>query len=470
MHVQTEILQVESVSKRFPGVIALDNVSLNLRAGEVLSVIGENGAGKSTLMKILAGIQSADSGRILIDGQPCTLDSVAAATKAGIALIHQELNLCQNLSVAANIFLGREPTRCGFINQAALFNAAQSILDRVGLDIPPAAIVETLTIGQQQMVEIAKAISKQARILIMDEPTSSLSKKESEALFKIVATLKEQGVAIIYISHRLGEVQTLSDRVTVLRDGQNVGQLTGDDINHPTMVERMVGRQLTSFYKRSQPKIGETVFEVRDLRTVEFPNCQVDFSIKAGEIVGLAGLVGAGRTEILTALFGVTPALSGTLVVEGKSQQITGPRQAMRLGIGLVPEDRKLQGIVLQMSVRENTSLPTLSTLSRLGFVNAKQDAQLAIQMKDRLQTRTPSIEQQVKYLSGGNQQKVVIAKWLALQPKILLMDEPTRGVDVGAKQEIYSLMNELAELTTTPRQKRGVMRSQGTNFVPSKV
>ncbi|MEM7457028.1 MAG: sugar ABC transporter ATP-binding protein [Planctomycetota bacterium] len=440
------ILQAESLSKRFPGVIALDKVSLDLHGGEVLAVIGENGAGKSTLMKILAGIQPPDSGRILLDGWETRILSVEQATEAGISLIHQELNLCGNLSVAANIFLGREPRRLGFIDDGKCISEADQVLSRVGLNVPSTALVESLTIGQQQMVEIAKAVSTDARIVIMDEPTSSLSQRESENLFEIIRMLKEQGVSIIYISHRLGEVELLADRVVALRDGKNAGNLEKAGISHGTMVELMVGRELSEIYARSKADTERTVLQVDQLRTPAFPDHDVSFEIRSGEIVGIAGLVGAGRTELLTTLFGITPALSGEIHVEGALKEINNSRDAIRLGIGLVPEDRKLQGIILEMSIRENTSLPLLNSLARVGLVDVQAERGLAQRMKDRLKTRTPHLEQPVKFLSGGNQQKVVIAKWLAMQPRILLMDEPTRGVDVGARQEIYRIMDELSQ------------------------
>ena len=440
------ILQVDSLSKRFPGVVALDRVSLQLQPAEVLAVIGENGAGKSTLMKILAGIQPPDSGRILIHGKETQLLSVAQATAQGIVLIHQELNLCQNLSVAANIYLGREPQRWGFIQQDRCRQEAQLLLQQVGLDISADVPVGSLTIGQQQMVEIAKAVSSDARILIMDEPTSSLSQRETDHLFAIIGRMKQQGVSIIYISHRLGEVEILADRVEVLRDGKNAGGLAKAAINHRTMVERMVGRELSQYYARSNARTDDVVLELDQLRTAAYPQQPVSFRVHRGEIVGIAGLVGAGRTELLTSLFGVTPAVGGRLLVQGQPHQIPDPQTAIRHGLGLVPEDRKRQGVILPMSVRENTSLPMLSQLTRMGRVDSAAEQSLARHMQSRLQTRTPHLEQPVKYLSGGNQQKVVIAKWLATNPKILLMDEPTRGVDVGAKQEIYRLMDELSQ------------------------
>ncbi len=442
----TFALQVAAVSKRFPGVIALDRVSLDLRQAEILSVIGENGAGKSTLMKILAGIQPPDDGRILIGGVERQVDSVQAAQHFGISLIHQELNLCENLSVGANIFLGREPMRFGFVDRAHIRTEAAKFLQQVGLDVSPDTLVGNLTIGQQQMVEIAKAVSTDAKIVIMDEPTSSLSQRETDNLFEIIRALNSRGVSIVYISHRLSEVEALSDRVVVLRDGRNAGELAKNEISHDAMVEKMVGRELTNYYARHSNPRDNHVLEVDQIETTAFPQRKISFHVKSGEIVGIAGLVGAGRTELLTTLFGITPALGGEIRIEGEATRIVDSQTAIQHGIGLVPEDRKLQGIVLEMSVRENTSLSTLRSLSKYGFINRVNEVNLADEMRQRLGTKTPHLEQPVKFLSGGNQQKVVISKWLALQPKLLLMDEPTRGVDVGAKQEIYQLMDDLAQ------------------------
>ncbi len=439
------LLQVDSVSKRFPGVVALDGVSLHLKHGEVLSVIGENGAGKSTLMKILAGIQPPDQGQIRINGKIEEVDSVQRASELGIALIHQELYLCENLDVGANIFLGREPRRMGMIDRQRIRSESAKFLKQVGLETTPDRLAGSLTIGQQQMVEIAKAISTDARIVIMDEPTSSLSQKETENLFVIIRRLKDQGIGVIYISHRLGEVEELSDRVVVLRDGKNAGELTREEINHQAMVSKMVGRDLSEFYVRQPSRTENVTLSVKDLRTYRFPKCELNFEINSGEIVGIAGLVGAGRTELLTSLFGVTPPLGGTISVDGAPVTLANCRAAIKHGIALVPEDRKLQGVVLEMTVRENTSLPTLKDDSKLGLIDFLRDQELADEMRLKLGIKTPSTEQTVKFLSGGNQQKVVIAKWLALSPGILLMDEPTRGIDVGAKREIYKLMDELA-------------------------
>ncbi len=440
------LLQVESISKRFPGVVALDKVSLTVGRSEVLSVIGENGAGKSTLMKILAGIQTPDNGRLLWEGLPVSIDNVSAAQKLGIALIHQELYLCQNLDLAANIYLGREPRRFGLIDENKMRADAEKHLRTVGIELPADTLTGQLTIGQQQMVEIAKAVSTNARLIIMDEPTSSLSQNESENLFLIINDLKSRGVSVVYISHRLAEVETLSDRVVVLRDGRNAGELARTEINYKAMVHAMVGRELSNYYSRQAKPQSAVALNVKKLRTPANPHHEINFKILKGEIVGIAGLVGAGRTELLTTLFGITPAISGSIEVDEQACTLSQCRDAIDRGIALVPEDRKSQGVVLPMSVRENTSLAMLPRLKRFGLIDFGRDRELAQKMQVRLSTKTPHVEQPVKFLSGGNQQKVVISKWLARGMKILLMDEPTRGVDVGAKQEIYRLMDELAQ------------------------
>lgn len=440
------LLEVRKVTKRFPGVVALKDVSLMLGRGEVLSVIGENGAGKSTLMKILAGVQEPDSGELLVDGTPQKIQSVQRAFECGIALIHQELNLADNLSVGANIWLGREPRRGGLIDKREIRARSESVLKRVGLEVSPDTIVANLPIGQQQLVEIARALSVDARILIMDEPTSSLSAREAQNLFDVVHDLRRQGVSVIYISHRLGEVSELSDRVTVLRDGENAGDLGRDEISHDRMVRMMVGRDLSEFYDRKPHATGAEALALENLVTVHHPREKLSFSIRSGEIVGVAGLVGAGRTEMLRALFGVEPPLAGTIRVDGQTVQIRSPQDAIRHGIALVPEDRKLQGIVLEMIVRENIGLAGLRRHRRgPGFLNGQREFNDTTRMIERLRIRTPGQKQVAQYLSGGNQQKVVLGKWLALEPGILLLDEPTRGIDIGAKHEIYQLMEELA-------------------------
>jgi ribose transport system ATP-binding protein len=444
------LLEVHEVSKQFPGVQALDRVSLRLHAGEVLAVVGENGAGKSTLMKILAGIYPPDGGTIRLDGRPVRFQNVADALRQGISLIHQELNLAENLSVAANLYLGRELSAGGFLgllNQRAMRRGALALMQRVGLDVAPDDLVQTLSPGQRQMVEIARALSLAVRILIMDEPTSSLTQRETERLFALVADLKRQGVAIVYISHRLAEVARIADRVVVLRDGRNAGELTRAEITHDAMVRLMVGRELVQFYhRRHQPPAGgRPRLEVRDLRYAGGPADGISFAVRPGEIVGMAGLVGAGRTELVEALFGVRRVVAGEVRIDGKVVHLRDPGAAVEAGLLLVPEDRRCHGLVLEDSVRHNIGLPNLDRLSVLKLVAQRREAALAREMVERLRIRTPGLGQPTGLLSGGNQQKVVLGKWLARQPRVLIFDEPTRGIDVGAKSEIYALMDQLA-------------------------
>ncbi len=440
------LLDVRHLTKRFPGVVALDRVDLTLHRGEVLAVVGENGAGKSTLMNILAGVQQPDSGQIRLEGRPAVIRSVPVALRLGIALIHQELNLCDNLDVGANIFLGREPHRLTFIKRRSIDRAARRLLESIGLDVSPRAIVGTLPIGRQQMVEIAKALSVDARILIMDEPTSSLSGQETEALFRVVRNLRRRGVSVVYISHRLGEVERLADRVVVLRDGRNAGQLSRDQVDHRRMVQLMVGRDVAQFYSRQPRAVGTPLLEVENLIVPAHPTAALSFQVRCGEIVGIAGLVGAGRTELLRTLFGVDQPLGGTIKIGGRRRPLRSPVDAIRAGVALVPEDRKQQGLILEMTVRENISLAGLRRhRRRLGFLNVARERSDAAEMIAALNVKTPGDRQVVRFLSGGNQQKVVLAKWLALKPRLLLLDEPTRGIDVGAKQEIYHLMERLA-------------------------
>jgi len=438
------LLEVKGLTKSFPGVLALRGVSLHLKKGEVLSLIGENGAGKSTLMKILAGVQPADSGEYFIEGRPVNFQNVRDAMNRGIALIHQELNLASNLDLAANIFLGREPNKKGIIQDNEIREEATKYLQRVGLDLPTDTITGTLPIGKQQLVEIAKALSCDARVLIMDEPTSSLSQKETETLFEVVKDLKNQGISVIYISHRLGEVIELSDRVTVFRDGENAGDLAKEEINHENMVRLMVGRDLSEFYDRQIHQPGKTVLQAREIISPAYSTIPVSFEVRAGEIVGIAGLVGAGRTELLQTIFGVTPALDGELELDGKSFRPQCPADAINAGIALAPEDRKQHGLVLPMTVRENSSLPSLERDQTKGFLNQEAELKISEKAVEQMQIKTPSIEQIARFLSGGNQQKIVLGKWLAMNPKLLMLDEPTRGIDVGAKREIYKLMEKL--------------------------
>ncbi len=440
------LVEICGISKRFPGVQALDGVSLAVGMGEVLALIGENGAGKSTLLKILAGVQPPDSGEILVDGRPVRFRGVEDALREGIALIHQELNLADNLDLAGNIFLGREPKRLGFLDLPAMHRQAAAWLGMVGLDLDPATPLAELPIGRQQLVEIAKALSTRARLLIMDEPTSSLSARETETLFRVVNDLRSRGVSVIWISHRLGEVKTLADRVVVLRDGRNAGEIIDRaGIEHDQMIRMMVGRDIDRLARRPSHTPGEGMLEVDGLRTPAHPTHAVSFEVRVGEIVGIAGLIGAGRTELLTTLFGITPAVAGRVAVAGQKVAVTSPIAAIRAGLALVPEDRKQQGLVIEMAVRENMSLVALWPESCGGLIDVRRERQLAAEMIPALAIKTPSDRQVVQFLSGGNQQKVVLAKWLAMKPRVLLLDEPTRGIDVGAKAEIYDLVHRLA-------------------------
>jgi ribose transport system ATP-binding protein len=443
------LLEVRGISKQFSGVRALDDVSLTLARGEVLAIVGENGAGKSTLMRIVAGVMPPTAGTIIVDGEPVQFASVAQALKRGISLIHQELNLADNLSVAANIFLGREPRRFGLIDQKRIDREAQKYLNMVGLDVSPQATVGTLPIGKQQLVEIAKALSTNARLLIMDEPTSSLSERESQKLFEVVRDLRSRGVSALYISHRLHEVEQLADRVVVLRDGKFSGELSREQNQRQYMVRLMVGRDVSRFYHRTPHTPGEVVASITQIQTTSFPHRAVSFSLRAGEVVGLAGLVGAGRTELLGTLFGVTPAVSGGMLVGTLRRPPRTAHEAIAAGIMLAPEDRRRAGLILPMSVKWNLSLASLRRDQRRGmwrgFLNQAAENRVATAMIGLMRIKAANDRQVVRFLSGGNQQKVVLGKWLCLNPKLLLLDEPTRGIDVGAKEEIYKLMDELA-------------------------
>jgi ribose transport system ATP-binding protein len=444
------LLEVRHIVKQFAGVRALDDVSMQVRRGEVLAIVGENGAGKSTLMKIVAGVQAPSAGEIYLDGQPVRFTSVAQALRLGISLIHQELNLADNLNVGSNIFLGREPRRAGLIDDRTIDREARRFLAMVGLQVAPRTVVSALPIAQQQLVEIAKALSTNARLLIMDEPTSSLSEHEAQKLFEVVRALKATGVSVLYISHRLHEVEQLADRVVVLRDGQFSGELSRAENQRSNMVRLMIGREVSRFYHRTPHAPGDEVLRVDELRTPANPQHAVEFSIRAGEVVGLAGLVGAGRSELLTTLFGVTPAVSGSMTVGSLRHPPESPREAIAAGIMLAPEDRRRTGLVVPMSVKRNLSLASLRRDQRRrvlrGFLNTPAENRVAVTMIELLRIKVSNDRLAARYLSGGNQQKVVLGKWLCLEPKLLLLDEPTRGIDVGAKEEIYKLMDELAQ------------------------
>jgi ribose transport system ATP-binding protein len=444
------ILEMTGISKWFPGVVALNRVDLTIHKGEIVAIAGENGAGKSTLMKILGGIYHQDEGHVYIDGDEAIIGSVSEAIGRGIGFIHQELNVLDNLDLAENILLGREPVWGGpfkLVNRKQLYSRAQIFLDRLGLDMPSRTSLGSLSIAHQQMVEIAKALSLDARILIMDEPTSSLTLTETVRLLNVVNELSTQHeVSIIYISHRLSEIEDLADRVVVLRDGRNAGVLTGEEINHDRIVKLMVGRELSHVYVRPKTAREPGFFEVRNLRTWRYPECEISFEVGRGEILGFAGLVGAGRSEMAQAIFGVDAPFEGELLLEGQSIRIGSPKVAIENGIYLVSEDRRNTGVVLEMTVRENITLPAISAYASAGLIDRRAEQVAALEQCSRLSIRTPSVETNVADLSGGNQQKVVLAKWLSLNPRVLIFDEPTRGIDVGAKAEIYQIMRGLAE------------------------
>src|SRR5215204_535054 len=438
------LLEMRSITKRFPGVVALDGVDFELERGEVHVLLGENGAGKSTLVKMLAGAYRPDEGEILLTGEAASISSATDAQKLGISTIYQDFNLVPQFTVAENIFLGRQPRRFGFVDRRKMREEARKLLDRMKVLVDPDALVSNLGVAQRQMVEIAKALSLNARILIMDEPTASLSGQEVERLFEIVRGLKKEEVAMIFISHHLEEVSEIGDRVTVLRDGKVVDRVPGST-KHSELVRMMVGRSVEAQFPRRRPEVGEVLLEVKNLSR-EGVLEDVSFSLRAGEVVGVAGIVGAGRTELARAIFGADPGDAGEVWVEGRRMERGDPREAKRRGMGFVTEDRQGQGIVPPLSVAENLGLASLERNTHVGLVNRREQRKQARKIIEDLNIRTPGPEQEIRFLSGGNQQKTVIGKWLLADSKVLIMDEPTRGIDVGAKVEIYELMNELTE------------------------
>ena len=442
------LLQAIAVSKRFPGVQALAAVSATFLAGEVTAVMGENGAGKSTLMKALAGVHPPDAGEIRWQGNPVSISSVAQAEALGIAFIHQELNLCENLTVVENIFLGRELRHGGcWRDHSAMRQQAREILARLGLRVDPGAVVETLSIGQRQMIEIARALSREAALVIMDEPTSSLTATETERLFAVVRELKSRGLGVVFISHRLTEVMAVADRVIVLKDGRNSGCLAKEEISRERIVQLMVGRDLDPASRRQPNKnVGVVRLAVDEVRTRIWPAAATSFAVRSGEIVGIAGLVGAGRTELARVVAGVDRPVSGKVRVNGVPMRPGNVAASIRAGVAMAPEDRKEQGLFLEMAIRNNIAMPSLGRMHRFGFVKSGATVSLAHSMKDLLGIRAAGMDQIAGVLSGGNQQKVVLAKWLALDPQVFVLDEPTRGVDVGAKAEIYRVIETLAE------------------------
>ncbi len=442
------LLEMRGITKTYPGVTALEGVDFAVLPGEVHALLGENGAGKSTLMKILAGADSRDFGTVTIDGQEVHIASPQDAMSLGVSIIYQEFNLVPYMNAAENIFLGREPMSAmpGVIDFRRMYADAQGIISELGVALDIRVPVNQLSIAQQQMVEIAKATSRKSRIIAMDEPSATLTEHELENLFALIRRLKADGVSIIYISHRLEEIFQIADRVTVLRDGRLVETKLVSETDRDDTIRMMVGRELKEKIPKVPADQGDVALEVRDLRLSTL-NSQhpTSFAVRKGEILGLAGLVGAGRSEVARAVFGADAILGGRIALDGKEVRIRSPKDAIRLGIGLVTEDRKALGLVLGMAVRENVTLANLSILSRLGFVSRRREKTVASKFVEDLLIKTPSIEQAVQNLSGGNQQKVVLAKWLFTKSKVLIFDEPTRGIDVGAKTEIYQLMNRLA-------------------------
>ena len=436
------LLEMRDIHKRFPGVYALKGVNLTLNAGEVHALVGENGAGKSTLINVLGGIHPRDKGEILIDGKDAGIHDVLSARTAGISIIHQELVLVPYLTVAENIFINREPTKHGGVDYRTLYARAQAFIDDLGLELRADQKVVQLTIAQQQMVEIVKAVSFNARIIVMDEPTSSLSDKEIDALFENIRMLRSRGIGIIYISHRLSELEQIADVVTVLRDGESVRTMRVSDTDNDEIVRLMVGREMTSYYTRSYHQPGQTVLSCKNVTSNKVHD--VSFEVHAGEILGFSGLVGAGRTEVIKALLGFDDMTNGEVQFMGKPVRFKKPEEAYRAGIGYVPENRREEGLIPLQTVRFNTSLKVLDRFIHGIRVDRAQEVQLAQQYIDTLRVRTPSQLARIQNLSGGNQQKVVLAGCLATDPKLLIMDEPTRGIDVGAKAEIYELMDQL--------------------------
>ncbi len=438
------ILEMRQIRKTFPGVVALDKVDFELRRGEVHILLGENGAGKSTLMKILSGAYQKTEGQIILDGAEVEIKNPKHAQTLGISTVYQEFNLIPHLSIGENIFLGREPVRfAGLIDQRAILQEAKSALSGLGLTLNPRKSVKELRVAEQQMVEVAKALSLDARILIMDEPTAALTEHEITELFATICRLKDKGVSIVYISHRMEELFEIGDRVTVLRDGRSVGTHAVLDISKTELIRLMVNRELTELFPKEHATRGAEVLRVERLSTKSGLK-EISFSLHKGEVLGVAGLLGAGRTELARAIFGLDETSSGSIYVNGVVRKMNSPRSAIKSGIGFLTEDRKSQGLVLPLSVERNLCLSSVDKFSRWGIMHSSEERQAATRYVEELRIKTPSLDQKVVFLSGGNQQKVVLSKWLCSQAEVFIFDEPTRGVDVGAKAEIYQLMNRL--------------------------
>lgn len=440
------IVSMENICKSFPGVKALDNVNFELRSGEVMALLGENGAGKSTLMKILSGVYTRDSGTMTIFGKEYNDLTPKQAQEAGVAIIHQELNMCKHLSVAENMFLGRELRGKVILKNAEMEEEARKILQDLKIDIDPKQTVGELPVSKQQMVEIAKALSINAKILIMDEPTSALTAKEIDELFRIIKQLRSEGRGIVYISHRLEELQHIVDRITVMRDGQYITRVNYKDVTMDEIIAHMVGREIKEQFPRVQCEKGKKIFEVKNLNAGKLVR-DINFSVYEGEIVGFAGLMGAGRTETTRAIFGVDPKTSGEIYLDGQQVKVECPMDAIRAGIVLAPEDRKKDGLCTKLSIRDNLTLPNLDLVcNKFHVISSEKEKALCDKEVEELKIKTPSVNVDAGNLSGGNQQKVVVGKWLARDSKVVIFDEPTRGIDVGAKVEIYNLMNELKQ------------------------
>lgn len=441
------MIEMTGISKAFNGNTVLNNVEFEIAPGEIHALMGENGAGKSTLMKILTGIYTRDSGEIKIKGNPVEFKNPKEAEQAGIAVIHQELNILPDLTVAENLFLGNEKTfgKSGILKTKEMNKAAKEVLLNLGLDVDVKTTARNLSVGKQQIVEIAKAISSNADVIIMDEPTAALTDREIETLFETIRALQAKGVSFVYISHRMEEIFAICDRITILRDGSYVGVRNVKETTFDEIVQMMVGRELGGRFPDRTSKIGEVKLVAKNLTRKGFFE-DVSFELRKGEILGVAGLMGAGRTEVVQSLFGYKKLDSGELILDGKQVKINTPLDAIKLGFGFVTEDRKSEGLILDFSVKENLGITNFNKISKNGVVNNQKEKSLYDSMVKRLGVRTSGPDQTVKSLSGGNQQKIVIAKWLGIEPDILILDEPTRGVDVGAKKEIYSIVNTLAE------------------------
>ena len=444
MNCVNDFLRMQNITKRFPGVLALDHVSLSVRKGEVHALLGENGAGKSTLMKILSGAYQKDEGEIFLDDQAVSISSSSDAKALGISIIYQELNLIEPLTVAENIFMGAPIMRSpAMVNWQAMMHRAQELLDELGIDISAHSLIRDLGVAHKQMVEVAKALSIQSRVLIMDEPTAPLTSHEIDTLFRTIRMLRERGVAIVYISHRLEEVKEICDRATIMRDGRNVAVADVRDITVDEIIRCMVGRKLEEKFPKIHIPLGDELFRVENLSAGKLVR-DVSFSVRAGEILGIAGLVGAGRTETARAIFGMDRKLSGSVYLAGRPVHISRPLDAIRAGIGYVTEDRKEEGLVLTMNVGQNTTLATLREFLRFGKLSLARERDTVREYIGKLNIKTPSHLQAARNLSGGNQQKVVLAKWLLSRSRVFIFDEPTRGIDVGAKIEVYNIINEL--------------------------